>query len=63
MPLRSLHEIEFDVLAFIERFISVALNGGIVNEDVAVPFRVDDEAIAFAVIEPFYFTLFFFCHG
>ena len=60
MPFGSLNQFKFDFLAFKQRFITIALNRRVMDKDVFLAFGVHDEAIAFAVIEPFNFALFLF---
>jgi hypothetical protein len=43
---------EFDFLAFLEVLEAIALDGGVVDEDIRAALA-GDEAIAFATIEPF----------
>jgi hypothetical protein len=50
-PLRSLHNLEFDHVSFLQSAIAFTNNRGIVNENVR-PIVAPDEAIPFRVIEP-----------
>src|SRR5258706_7489218 len=49
--LGAVDDFEFDRLAFLERAEAVALNGGVVHEDVAASVTLD-EPVAFGVVEP-----------
>src|SRR5271170_704025 len=51
--LLSLHDIEFNVIAFFEALVSVELNCRIVDEDIWTIVTAD-ESIAFCVVEPFH---------
>src|SRR5258706_10149987 len=49
--LGAVDDFEFDRLAFLERAEAVALNGGVVHEDVAASVALD-EPVTFGVVEP-----------
>jgi hypothetical protein len=55
--LRSLLDLELHKLSFVERFVSIHLNGGKVNENV-FPGLALDEAKSLRCIEPLHHTLF-----
>jgi len=50
-PLLALNDIELDLVAFLERFVSIQLNCGVVNEYIR-PVFASDESVALGVIEP-----------
>jgi hypothetical protein len=54
---RALFDLEFDRLAFVQRLISVHLNGGEVNEHVFARLALD-KSIAFRCIKPLHCSLF-----
>jgi len=58
---RALLYFEFDLLSFIQRFISVGLNGGKMDEHVLSRLALD-KSIAFRSVEPLDRTL-LFAHG
>ena len=47
----ALNDIELDVIALFERFVSVQLNCGVVNEYIR-PVFASDESVALGVVEP-----------
>jgi hypothetical protein len=51
----TLLNVEADTLAFVERLKALALNGGVVNEQIATTILLD-EPEAFALVKPFYFA-------
>ena len=51
----ALNDIKADLLAFRKRFEAAGLNGAEVHENIA-PALLLDEAEAFALVEPLYFT-------
>src|SRR6185437_1845145 len=58
--LRPGDHVEFDGLAFVQRFVSIGLNRGEVHEHI-FPRLALDESIALACIKPLHSSL-FFCH-
>ena len=48
----ALNDVELDVVAFFEAFVSVELDGRVVDEDIGTVFA-SDESIAFCVVKPF----------
>ena len=57
IALGALFDLKFDHLAFVQRLISVHLNGGEVNEHVFARLALD-ETIAFGCVKPLHYTLF-----
>jgi len=55
------HNVELDWVAFLERLVTVNLNGGIVNEDIGTIFTTD-EAEALCIVEPFDCSLVLMSH-
>ena len=53
LALRSLHDLEADLLTFLERFETVHLDGREVRKQILAAFIGRDESEAFRVIEPF----------
>jgi hypothetical protein len=53
--LLALNDIELDLVAFFERFISVQLNRGVVDEHIR-PIVATDESVALGVVEPLDFA-------
>ena len=53
--LRTFGNLELYLIAFIERFKSLSLNGGEVNEDI-ISIVSGNEPIALLLIKPFHFT-------
>jgi hypothetical protein len=51
--LRSLDDIELNLIAFFKALIAFALNGAVVNEDVC-PAIPAEEAVTLSVVKPFY---------
>jgi hypothetical protein len=62
LALWSLDQFELDCLTFVERLESLTLDSGVVHEHIPA-FGLFNKAITLAVIEPFHFSLFLFCHG
>ena len=54
-PLIALSDLEFYQVTFLESFVTIALNGGIVNKHVR-PVVLADKPITLSVVEPFYFS-------
>jgi hypothetical protein len=52
----SLNDVEFDLIAFFEALVALALNGAVVYEDVC-PALAAEEAVTFCVVEPLYGAL------
>jgi hypothetical protein len=52
----ALDDIELDLVAFLERFVPVQLNCGIVNEYIR-PVFASDESVALGVVEPLNLSL------
>jgi hypothetical protein len=51
----ALNYVELDLVAFFERFVSVQLNRGIVDENIR-PIFASDESVALGVVKPFHLT-------
>ncbi len=47
----SLHDLELDVVAFLQALVTIALDGAVVHEDIRTVFAAD-ESVALGVIEP-----------
>jgi hypothetical protein len=56
--LRSLLHFEFNVLAFVQCFVSIGLNRGEVNEHIFAGLPLD-KAVTFRCVKPFHNTLLF----
>lgn len=56
-PFGALFHLKFDKLAFVERFVSIHLDGGEVNEDVLSRLALD-ETVPLRSVEPLDHTLF-----
>jgi hypothetical protein len=54
--LTPLNDVEFDLIAFFEALIALALNGAVMYEDVC-PALAAEEAVTFCVVEPLYGAL------
>jgi len=52
--LLALYDIELDFVAFLQRFVSVQLNRGVVNEYIW-PVFASDESVALGVVKPLHF--------
>ena len=52
----TLRDVELHCVAFLQGLEPLALDGGVVNEDVRPPILAD-EAVTLGVIEPFHFSL------
>ena len=52
----SLDDIKLNLIAFFQAFVSLALDGAVVNEDVG-PAVAAEEAVALCVVKPFYGAL------
>src|SRR5690242_6465383 len=48
----SLHDVELDGLAFRERLVTIALDGGMMHEAILLSIVARDEAKSFRVVEP-----------
>jgi len=51
-------DVEFNVIAFIQRFETTGLNSGMVHENI-IPGIAPDESVAFFIVKPFNHALFF----
>ena len=58
IPLRPFGNIEFYVIAFIQRFETTGLNSGMVHENI-IPGIAPDETVTLFIIKPFNHALFF----
>ena len=54
--LRSLDDVEFDLVALFEALVALALNGAVVYEDVR-PALAAEESVTLCVVEPLYGAL------
>ena len=61
-PTRTLCHCKFYPLAIFQRTIAIALDGTVVDEDVATCITFN-KTITLVIIEPLYSTHFAFCHG
>ena len=50
----TLDDVEFDLIALFQRFVTVQLNRGVVNEYIR-PVFTPDESVALGIIKPLYF--------
>src|ERR1700733_2388158 len=50
---RALHDFKFNLLAFLQRFVAIAGNGGEVDENIRA-IVASDEAESLGIVEPFY---------
>ncbi len=50
---RSLHNLEFDHISFLQSAVAVSNDGRVVDEDIG-PIVTPDKTVTFRVIEPFY---------
>lgn len=54
-PFLALHDFKFNVIALLQAFVAVRLDGAVVDEHIGAVFPTD-EAETLCVIEPFNFT-------
>jgi hypothetical protein len=54
--LLTLHDVEFNAVAFSKRFAAATLNGFVMNEAILATIIQRDEAKTFIVVEPLYLT-------
>jgi hypothetical protein len=57
----TFYDIEFDVIAFFEAFVSIRLDGAVVHEDIGT-LIASDEPVTFCIVEPLHFA-FVECHA
>lgn len=54
-PFLALHDFKFDVIALLQAFVALRLDGAVVDEHIGAVFPTD-EAETLCVIEPFHFS-------